>query len=187
MEKPNTSMKFTSFPKPGFRITLQHRLLVFVALLAWVIWCLRPYSRLVYPEGHREMNPSIQSGQTLYLYAHQKFSNYQKGDIVWYSSPKNSTPRMGRIIAKVGDAVSIRKGILFCNEESVAFPLQGLPDQLDKNFPTLEAGQMMIVHDQQAAPVEDSLTLGPLEENNTVIFGKLFFYSAKEELRTSEP
>ena len=178
MEKPNTSMKFNSLPKPVFRFKLRHRLVMLGLLLLWVIWELQPYSRLVVPEGHIEMTPTVQPGQTLYLYSHKNFSSYQTGDVVWYSSPKTAAPRLGRIIAKTDDVVAVQQGQVLCNSQAVKPPLQGLPEQLNKVFPALSQGEIMIVHHQQTAPVEDSLTLGPLSEAQTAIWGKLFFFMA---------
>ena len=147
-------------------------------LLLLLVWELRPYSRLVVPEGHIEMTPAIQPGQTLYLYTHKKFNDYKKDDVVWYSSPKATRPRLGRIIAKEGDLLSVQQGQVFCNAQAVKPLLQGLPEKLNKAFPVLSQGEFMIVHDQQTAPVEDSLTLGALNEDSALIWGKLFFFTA---------
>jgi hypothetical protein len=179
-------MKFTRSPNSTFKIKPRHRLFFFLLLFVWVLWSLRPYSRMVCPEGHIELSPMVMPGQSLILYARGSFSDYKKGDLVWYASPKNSPPRLGRLLASEGDVITVKEGQVFCGEQKCEFIL-GLPPSLNLDFPALKAGQVMVIHDQQSTPFEDSLTLGPLEATNTSILGKLFLFASPAEPSSNQP
>lgn len=167
-------MKFKTPPESRWKLTPKLRLFGFAILIAWVVFALQPYRSLIIPTDHFEMGPSLQPGQKVYLYQHDRISKYQKGDIIWYRPSASETLRWGTVIATAGERVYIKNGQVFCGENQL--DIQGLPSHLNKTYPVIPSEHFFIAHANQEASTSDSLTLGPLSSKNIDIEGKLFFH-----------